>query len=115
MAANPSSIPPNFPPTVPTRAPSTQLSMLSHCGSLQTTAADPSTVILRPLHQAPQHAYGVGGEVALALSGQPTEQYVQDISESQIETPEKETVKSKFDEKVSKLKLMQAINLHSYM
>ena len=100
MAANPSSIPPNFPPTVPTRAPgSTQLSMISHRAhgdSLQTTTADPSTVILRPLHQAPD-AYG--GEV----SGHPTEYDVQHTSESQlgqIGTPEKETVKSKFDEKV---------------
>ena len=84
MAANPRSVT-NFPPTVPTRAPTTQLSMV-HPGS--SLAGDPSTVMLRPLHQAHGEAAAVG---------QPTEyvSYVQETSESQlgqIETPEQKLI-----------------------
>ena len=85
MAANPRSAT-KFPRTVPTRAPTTQLSM-SHPGS-SLPAGDPSTVMLRPLHQA-------HGEAAAA--GQPIEyvSYVQETSESQlgqIETPEQKLI-----------------------
>ena len=81
MAANPRSAT-NLPPTLPKRAPTTQLSM-THPGS--SLAGDPSTVMLRPLHQAHGEAAAVDQSI----------EYVQETSESQlgqIETPEQKLI-----------------------
>ena len=86
MAANPRSAT-NFLPTLPKRAPTTQLSM-SHPGS--SLAGDPSTlstVVLRPLHQVHGEAAAVGGKPIEYVS------YVQETSESQVdETPEQKLI-----------------------
>ena len=88
MAVNPRSAPTDFPPpvlagpTVPTRAPTTQLSSIqSHVhpgtagGSSQLVLADPSaTVMLRPLQQA--HS----GEGALGI------EYVSCVPEISVES-----------------------------
>ena len=72
MAANPRSAP-NLPPTVPFRAPSTDLSAMIHpaqssAGSQGLQLTDPSAVMLRPLHQPPH-----GGTAAGAVLSQPIE------------------------------------------
>ena len=116
MAANPRSAP-NLPPTIPFRAPSTDLSAMIHpaqssAGSQGLQLTDPSAVMLRPLHQ-PAH----GGTAAGAVLSQPIEYSSyqgQEISaESQLgpaeiaaPTPEQKmidpvlTVEAKSNEKV---------------
>ena len=79
MAANPKSASSRLPPTVPPRAPSTHLSTIHPAQSAAGSLADPSAVMLKPLHQAHR------GKVAAMLS-QPIEYSFYQGQETSVES-----------------------------